>query len=248
MTRAPLLPPDDLMFVGGDASNFTYIGEAFVRDFVDRGGLRRQDHVLDVGCGVGRIAIPLTAYLDAAGRYEGFDIVAKGIAWCRENITARFSNFRFTHADIANSQYNPQGVSRASDYRFPYPDASFDFVGVTSVFTHMLPDDMAHYVAEMARVMRTGARAHLTWFIVNEASRAALAAGRSTIAFQPGPAGCQIMSPKVPEAAVAYAEQAVEDVLGRHGLRLKEPMRFGVWSGRESDYLGYQDVVLAVKE
>jgi hypothetical protein len=56
------------------------------------------------------------------------------------------------------------------------------------------------------------------------------------------------MSPKVPEAAVAYAEQAVEDVLGRHGLRLKEPMRFGVWSGRESDYLGYQDVVLAVKE
>jgi SAM-dependent methyltransferase len=245
--RGPLAPPEDLMFVGGDARDFAAIGQAFVRDFVDAGGLRPQDAVLDVGCGVGRIAIPLTAYLDASGRYEGFDIVARGVAWCQENISARFPNFRFTHADIANSQYNPGGRGRASAYGFPYPDASFDFVCATSVFTHLLPEDVAHYVKEISRVMRKGARVHMTWFVLNEASEAALAAGRSTIPFQPGPGGCHVMNTTVPEAAVAYPEADVQALLRRNDLQLRGPVRFGLWSGRQSDYLGYQDVLLATR-
>ena len=36
------------------------------------------DHrVLDIGCGTGRMAIPLTSFLSKKGSYEGFDIVRR---------------------------------------------------------------------------------------------------------------------------------------------------------------------------
>jgi len=67
------------MFVGGGLEDFKKVGEAFVRDFQVRCRLRPNERVLDVGCGVGRIAIPLTEFLNSDARYEGFDVVAKGI-------------------------------------------------------------------------------------------------------------------------------------------------------------------------
>ena len=59
--RPDLVPPRRLSFVG--AGDFTAIGLEFLRYFQDLGGLRPTDHVLDVGCGIGRMALPLTGYL-----------------------------------------------------------------------------------------------------------------------------------------------------------------------------------------
>ena len=83
-------------------------------------GLKPDERVLDAGCGIGRIAVPLTEYLDESGGYEGFDIAPEGIAWCRENITPRYPNFRFQVADIYNKSYNPEGSQKADEYEFPY--------------------------------------------------------------------------------------------------------------------------------
>ena len=59
-----------------------------------------RGRVLDIGCGVGRIAIPLTGYLGGGGQYDGFDVVPGGIAWCEKNISIPFPHFRFELADI----------------------------------------------------------------------------------------------------------------------------------------------------
>src|SRR5262249_46340342 len=76
---AALVPPRDLeLSVGGE---FRAVGDEFFAYFVDLGRLRPTDRVLDVGCGIGRMAVPLTRYLTAAGRYDGFDITARSIAW-----------------------------------------------------------------------------------------------------------------------------------------------------------------------
>src|SRR4051794_26342926 len=56
-------------------------------------GLRRDEDVLDVGCGIGRTAIPLTEYLSEHGSYRGFDISRESIEWCSREITSRFPNF-----------------------------------------------------------------------------------------------------------------------------------------------------------
>ncbi|SRR6266404_1785577 len=72
-----LTPPDELMFVGGGLEDFNKVGEAFLRDFQIRCRLRPNERVLDVGCGVGRIAIPLTEFLNSDARYEGFAFNSK---------------------------------------------------------------------------------------------------------------------------------------------------------------------------
>ena len=59
--------------------DFKETGNLFFQYFIELGELKPSERVLDVGCGIGRMAIPLTKYLDERGRYEGFDIVAHGI-------------------------------------------------------------------------------------------------------------------------------------------------------------------------
>ena len=60
-------------------------------------GLRPDHHVIDIGCGSGRLALPLTNFL-RRGRYEGFDIDPDMIAWCRRSITPRHPDFGFSLA------------------------------------------------------------------------------------------------------------------------------------------------------
>src|SRR5438132_12809377 len=113
------------------------IGEQLVNLLVHYGGLRRTDRVLDIGCGIGRVAIPLTHYLDPAASYDGFDIVKRGIEWCRRHITPRHPNFRFHLADLRSSEYRARGAD-ASHFPFPFADDWFDFAFATSLFTHLV--------------------------------------------------------------------------------------------------------------
>ena len=88
----------------------TYAGLEFLTYFVSLGGLKPEHDVLDIGCGVGRMAHPLAYFLDQKARYFGFDIVEKGIRWAKDNITAEFPNFEFQRLDIHNQLYNPTGT------------------------------------------------------------------------------------------------------------------------------------------
>ncbi len=152
--RDELTPPKGINFAG--AGDFKEIGGEFLQYFIELGELKPNGKVLDVGCGIGRMAVPLTNYLTDGGTYEGFDIVADGINWCRKEISPKYPNFHFQSADIYNKEYNPKGKYKASEYKFPYGDESFDFVFLTSVFTHTLPNDMENYFSEIARVLKRG--------------------------------------------------------------------------------------------
>ena len=105
--------------------------------------------------------MPLTKYLSKSGSYDGFDIVPRAIKWCSNNITSRYPNFRFHFADIYNKHFNPNGRLTAADFRFPYGDGMFDLVFLTSVFTHMLQNDVEHYLSEISPVLKLdGALSH----------------------------------------------------------------------------------------
>lgn len=237
--RDPLTPPRRLGFVGG--GDFRTAGDAFRELFVDLGGLRPDDDVLDVGSGVGRGAIGLTGWL--RGGYEGIDVVRRGVEWCQQAITPRYPNFHFQVADVYNRHYNPVGRSSASEYRFPFDDRSFDFVLLTSVFTHLLPPDRDNYIAEITRVLRPKGRCLATFFLFDDEARQSLQDGRSSLDFRFSRPGYRTTNERIPEAAVAYEEADVRRELERSGLRIVE-VRYGVWSGR-SDGVGWQDVVVA---
>ena len=158
--------------------DFRAAGDEFRELLVSLGGLRPDDDVLDVGSGVGRIAVGLTDWL--RGRYEGIDVVRRGVEWCQQAITPRYPNFHFQVADLYNRHYNPVGRVPASDYRFPFEDQSFDFVVLTSVFTHLLPADRDNYISEIARVLRPKGRCFATFFLLNEEARQSLRDGRGS--------------------------------------------------------------------
>jgi hypothetical protein len=73
------LPPAPLRQSVGPG-DFEAIGRNFAGYLTRFAGLTSSSIVLDVGCGVGRIALPLTRMLRPPGQYEGFDIAPDAIA------------------------------------------------------------------------------------------------------------------------------------------------------------------------
>jgi ubiquinone/menaquinone biosynthesis C-methylase UbiE len=239
-----MIPPDDLIFIG--AGDFRAIGEEFCRYFIDLCGLQPHERVLDIGCGIGRMAVPLTQYLDRRGSYEGFDIVPLGINWCRDQITSRYPQFCFQVADIYNKSYNPEGRYTASQYRFPYPDQSFDFVFLTSVFTHLLPRDLENYVYEMSRVLKTGGRFLCSVFLLNEETERQAQAKRCLLQFPYAQGIARIQDRNIPEDIVAYQEAPLLRLFAKYGLIVQEPIAYGSWSGR-APFLSGQDIMVGSK-
>lgn len=239
--RDPMTPPRSLIFVGG--GDYRQIGDEFFKYFVEYCGLAPCHRVLDVGCGIGRMAVPMTSYLQG-GSYEGFDIVRDGITWSTNAITSRYPRFRFQLADIYNKVYNPGGRCAASEYRFPYDDDSFDLVFLTSVATHLLPGDLEHYVAEVSRVLKPGGRTLITFFLLNDVSHAQLSQHRCVLDFSVGCDGYRTISASSPEQAVAFEEEYVRNLYRSHGLTIMDPIRYGSWSGREQP-VSFQDIVVA---
>jgi len=243
--RDALTPPARKNFVGD--GDFRQTGEEFFKYFVELGALAPGQNVLDVGCGIGRMAVPLAGYLDKSGSYEGFDIVKKGIDWCKLNITRRYPNFRFQLADIYNKNYNPKGKYPASAYRFPYNDDSFDFVFLTSVFTHMLPPDMENYFSEIARTLKDGGRCLVTFFLANDESMRLMGQGKTRLDFKYDCNNYRTIDKDKPEAAVCYDEKFILDIYKKYGFKINGPIHYGSWCGRPI-YLSCQDLIVAVKD
>lgn len=244
--RPALSPPLRLARLAGGPC-FREVGEEFFRYLVALAGLEREHVVLDVGSGIGRIAVPLTSYLDPDARYYGFDIVPRAVRWCQRNISEHHPNFEFRLADVRNELYNPRGTIPAEEYAFPYPSSFADCVVATSLLTHMPFPATAHYLSEIARVLKPGGQGLLTFFLLNDGSRESITAGNSTMHFNVDCGNYSLESLKDPGYAVAFAESVVRDLFDEHGLRIVEPIHFGSWSGKK-EFLSFQDVVIVRRD
>jgi len=234
--KDPRIPPRRETFIGG--GDFALVGDSF-RETLLRHGLTPEMDVLDVGCGQGRMARPLVEVLQG-GSYTGFDIDKSGIHWCRDKYVD-VPHFTFDHADVFNARYNADGAVAAKDYVFPYADNRFDRIFLTSVFTHMFAEDVENYLSEIARVLKPGGKALITWFLWDETPKSnpimdfyaeVDAVSRTTL-------------PENPEAALAFQRDWVEALYAKLGVEI-ETVEFGGW--RESVLDGsIQDLVVGVK-
>ena len=134
----------------------------------------------------------------------------------------------------------------ACSYKFPYENDSFDFIFLTSVFTHMFPADMENYAREIARVLKKGGRCFITMFLLNRESESFVKEGLSTQNFAHQLEGCVTADPENPEASLAFQETYVRGLFARLGLSIREPIHYGAWCGRKV-FLSYQDIVIATK-
>ncbi len=240
-SRDGLLPPAHLRiyyYRTWDPVAFDRAGEQARVELVSR-GLRPEHRVLDVGSGIGNLALALTGYLQ--GGFDGIEIHPEAVQWCQKAITPRFPSFRFHRADVSSSAYNPGGALPANQFRFPFADGSFDYILLASVFTHMLPADVESYVQEIARVLARGGTCVCSFFLLNDDTRAGVEEHRSFMSFDEAhPSGvCRLHSAEVPEAAVTYEEAFVRRIHHDKGLVISDVRRGGWWSGHSDD----QDVL-----
>jgi len=228
------------------AGEFRAHGDEALELLVAQAGLGPEERVLDIGCGIGRVARPLAGYLRAPGAYEGFDVVASGIDWCRARYVDLAAPFRFRVVNVSNAFYNPIGGG-ADSFAFPYDDAAFDVAFAFSLFTHLAAADADRYIAEAARVLRPGGRLLATFFILNARSRGWMARTPEARQFSRQDGWCAGEQGELPaEAAIAYEEEWVRERVSAAGLRLDRDPVDGWWSGNTSGR-SYQDVVVAVK-
>lgn len=239
--RSPITPPRGLWYVGGE-DGFQSINDEFLGYFQRLGGLRPDHRILDVGCGVGVMASRLTAFMNSRGSYLGFDVVEPGIRWCQKHITSRYPNFAFRFADVFHEQYNPKGKTQLLDLSFPAKDGEFDFIWLKSVFTHMVPMHIRHYLAEIHRSLANSGRCLATFFLLNDESKALIKGGASTVDISHCVGDYSVMSPRLPELAIGIPETNLTQWCDQLGIEV-EHCRYGSWCGRES-YTSYQDIVV----
>jgi SAM-dependent methyltransferase len=121
--------------VGGDAAAIGRIELALLRHY----GLKPHDYLIDVGCGSGRLALPLSKV--HGDRYLGTDLVPDLLAHAR-SVTQRPA-WRF---------------EEVSGLSIPESDHEADMVCFFSVFTHLLHEQTYLYLREAKRTLRPGGR------------------------------------------------------------------------------------------
>lgn len=147
------MPPAELrVAVAGTAQPewFSQSGRAQAERFIELAGAhgaRLEDgiDVLDFGCGSGRIARWFAPEVTAAGgRFFGSDLNPKLSAWCNGNLPGLYSSNRLRPP-------------------LRLPNAAVDLVYAYSVFTHLREPQARAWLAEVARVLKPGGLALLTF-------------------------------------------------------------------------------------
>lgn len=108
-----------------------------VRGLLATSGAELGDHVLDFGCGVGRLTFALAAH---AQRVTGIDVASSMIEHA-ERLNGQPDRVRFVHYDGG---------------ALPFDDDSFDSAVSLIVLQHMPPRTTVPYLIDLLRVVRPG--------------------------------------------------------------------------------------------
>jgi len=238
------LPPQRLVFMNEEPTEIVR-NAGVLMDFVTtRGAYDPRSGILDVGCGYGRIAYWLLAQ-DFEGWYVGCDVLREHVAWLQENLPKHsHGDMRFHHLDVRNDRYNPDGRVEATEVELPRLPESPRLVLAFSLFTHMWPGEVRHYLKQVALQMDEQSTLCATFFLMNQSWRRCEAEGRSPISMRHAlDASCRYHDETNPLHAVAYEQEWVEKTLEATGLQATE-VQLGSWCGRGARPT-YQDTVVA---
>jgi SAM-dependent methyltransferase len=223
-----LFPPEEFQIMNYSEKNFVNIGHNHLRFFINNLNLKPDADVLEIGSGNGRIASALTTYL-SDGTYWGLEIMKPFVDWCSKAYQ-NYPNFRFQHIDVFNLYYNKLSITQPKDYTFPFPDNHFDFIFLTSVFTHMRTTDVDNYLKEIARMLRPGGISFITYFLINAETLKLIEQQKSHREFQLLEEHLYTDNPQIPESAIALDEDFVIQLYQKHNLVIdKNGVHYGRW-------------------
>jgi ubiquinone/menaquinone biosynthesis C-methylase UbiE len=144
-----ILPPDYLMYESFqlDYSRYFINGRKTAEWLIDLVSpyINFADvHVLDWGCGPGRIIRHLPTLLPDAAKFYGTDYNFASIDWCRENLDG---------IEFGKNELHPP---------LEYSEASFNWIYGISIFTHLSKPAHKEWMDELFRVLKPGGILFLT--------------------------------------------------------------------------------------
>lgn len=238
----PEIPPKGLIFTG--EGDFKQQGDHLLSLFIQEGGLKPDHHVLDVGCGIGRIARPIIHFISESGSYAGFDAIKLGINWCQRHLKNGHGNVSFKYIPIKNDLYRNDG-QEAANFIFPYKNGLFDFVTVISVFTHMQPDEVINYLEQIFLKLKPGGRCFATFFLIKQKNGSEKPNYNFQFPFDFG--HYVLMNQQVTNANVGYKTGYLKNKIEGIGFRVVKEIP-GYWrNGIESEDRLFQDILILEK-
>lgn len=185
--------------VGGD---FEAVGLQLAA-LLDQAGLQAESHLVDVGCGSGRLAVQLKDR--SALRYTGLDVVPEFIEHAR--------------AICGRPDWSFQLIGKPE---LPFEDGGVDMVCFFSVFTHLPESVCLDYVREAGRVVRPGGRIVLSFLDPTVKRHAQLIQGRSGL--------LGVVSRLMHPLNIGFTAQTVRSWAAQNGLivdLLESPSQIG---------------------
>jgi SAM-dependent methyltransferase len=219
----------------------------FMSLLVQYAALSVGDHVLDIGCGCGRLAAALTQHIGPQGSYYGVDIVAGLVDFANRHIASHYPNFRFVTIQKENPAYDGwrnEGKSPISGHLVDVcKPGSIDLCIATSLFTH-LDTSMAHEtLVAIRRALAPSGRGLISLFLLDKGTRVLIKKGNAALQFEHQYSeGTFIQNPEGPLGAIAFTHEHFVDLLTENELYIEKTL-YGNWPGRPH-YISGQDIVI----
>lgn len=248
-----IIPPRHLRR-SKDIKEFLADGQIQLQRLVKYAKLNSTSSILDIGCGGGKLVSALVPVIKE-GIYSTFEVNKEYIEFWRNSAGKKNNNFTFNHADLWHSYYNPTGKHKTAEYIFPYNNNVFDIVYLNSIFTHLLPSEISHYLSEIKRVLKPGAIALATYFIVNNesllldnqglSSKTLAKQGRKLLNYQYDSYWAR--DTDINERLIGINEEWLKNIYGQNNYEITN-IAYGSWCGRaENADKTLQDIVVARK-
>ncbi len=219
--------------------------------------LEKKDNniICDVGCGTGLLADAGKQFLGKHGKYVGIDVRKEAIEFCRRHYLS--PNYEFIHFNVNNPSFAPSQKNEKKQW--PIESNNFDLVSALSVWTHLNEEEAIFYFSEINRILKSGGKAIITFFLLDEIYEKYLnkslgRTGRYHMAFQgkwifdqPSYGSDAWFHPKwvkVPEDAIGVTNDGLARLLSYAGLRLITHCQ-GNWKEVTGAY--FQDVLIFQK-
>jgi SAM-dependent methyltransferase len=235
---------------GGDPKA---IGTSLVEFMVAQGVISTMSRVFEIGCGCGRVAVPLTQYLEPTTRYVGVDIVPGLVAFCRREISTRYPNFQFYAVRDSNPLYERfSKIGRSDELLLDESlslDRSFDLISAFSVFTHLQRLEASAMLRSIWQRLDYDGWAVLTFFVLDHFSRRDIREGKSSLfksQTKQVDGDIVVDTYNGPNSAVGYDENVLRQLIAESGFEGVHAVHYGGW--RSCPGVTFQDIVVLKKE
>lgn len=139
-----------------------------------------NSHLLDFGCGIGRVLLSVLNHTPSIGHVTGFDIMPQVISFCDTHIATTFAQTSFELIQGSNDHYD-QFVAAAGAMGAKSPArlqtefaSTFSGAYAFSVFTHVEMADFRSLLKLVGELLQPGGEFLFTSFLLTPYSRQAI--------------------------------------------------------------------------